>query len=338
MQKPDYYKILGVAKNASDEEIQRAYRKLARKYHPDVSRDKDAERKFKELNEAREVLKDPEKRKLYDTYGNDWQTEKDRPPPHFRSGGRRTNAAGGGFSRSYRFEGDEFRGSADFDDIIENLFQQGTGGHGGGRYSQHNYDAAGRSTEAEITVSLRDVFQGASKTLNLQSYELGDDGRMQPVTRTLQVKIPKGITDGAVIRLAGQGERGVGRGSDGDLLLRIHIAADSRFKTDGHDLFTVISVSPWEAVLGAAIPVETMDGTVTLSVPRGSQNGRRLRLRGKGLPMRNGSAGDIIVELEVQLPDQISSEEEKLFIEIANISKFNPRAQKVQRAGGQTDN
>ncbi|MDK9708279.1 MAG: DnaJ domain-containing protein [Desulforhopalus sp.] len=332
MKAKNYYDILGVTKTATDEEIQRAYRKLARKYHPDVSKDKDADKKFKELNEAREVLKDPEKRKLYDTYGSDWQREKDRPPPYSRySGGAGPGPEG--FSRSFHFDGGGFGGGAGFEDIFENLFQQG--GAGAGRRQGYSDDFPGQSTEAEITISLHDVFNGASKTLTLQSYELGPDGRMQPVSRTLQVKIPKGITDGAVIRLAGQGGKGSGRGGDGDLLLRIHIAPDPRFKTEGHDLYTVVAVSPWEAMLGAGIPVETMDGTVNLSVPRGSQNGRKLRLRGKGLPKRSGGAGDILVELEVRLPDQITEEEEKLFLQMAKTSRFNPRMKKAQRAGGQ---
>jgi curved DNA-binding protein len=335
MKKRDYYEILGVTKNASEDEIQRAYRKLARKYHPDVSKDKDADKKFKELNEAREVLKDPEKRKLYDTYGVNWQQEKDRPHTQHHGYSARGTKGHNGFSRSFHFTGDNFGKSTDFEDILEDLFQQGSGGQK--RYGSHGYDSPGKEAEAEITISLSDVFHGASRTLTLQSYEFGNDGRMQPITRTLQVKIPKGITDGAVIRLAGQGERGSGHGKAGDLLLRIHIAADSRFKAEGHDLYTVVAVSPWEAVLGAGIPVQTMDGTVTLSVPRGSQNGRRLRLRGKGLPKRNGSAGDIIVELEVRLPDHISSGEERLFLELTNISKFNPRAKNMQRAGSQTN-
>ena len=334
MKAQNYYEILGLRKDASDDQIQRAYRKLARKYHPDVSKDKDADKKFKELNEAREVLKDPEKRKLYDTYGANWQQEKDRPRSQYRYGGR-AEPGSGGHSQSFHFTGNDFGESADFNDILENLFRQGVGDQSS--YGRHNYDSSGKATEAEITVTLSEVFHGAARTLTLQSYDLGPDGKMQPVARTLQVKIPKGITDGAVIRLAGQGERGGGRGKAGDLLLRIRIAVDSRFKADGHDLYTVVAVSPWEAILGAGIPVQTMDGTVTLSVPRGSQNGRKLRLRGKGLPKRNGSAGDIIVELEVRIPDHISGEEERLFMEMAKSSKFNPRAKQNQRAGNQTN-
>ncbi len=334
MKAQNYYEILGVSKDASDDQIQRAYRKLARKYHPDVSKDKDADKKFKELSEAREVLKDPEKRKLYDTYGADWQQEKERPRSQHRYDGQAATGSGG-YSRSFHFTGNDFGESADFDDILENLFRQDGGDQSG--YGRHTYDSPGNTTEAEITVALSEVFHGAGRTLTLQSYELGPDGKMQPVTRTLQVKIPKGITDGAVIRLAGQGERGGGRGKAGDLLLRIRITADNRFKADGHDLYTVVAVSPWEALLGGGISIETMDGTVTLSVPRGSQNGRKLRLRGKGLPKRNGSAGDIIVELDLQIPDHITGEEERLFLEMAKISKFNPRAKKTQRAGSRAN-
>ncbi|MBU1564847.1 MAG: DnaJ domain-containing protein [Proteobacteria bacterium] len=332
MKAKNYYEILGVSKNASDDQIQRAYRKLARKYHPDVSKDKDADKKFKELNEAREVLKDPEKRKLYDTYGANWQQGKDRPRSQQGYGGYAASGSSK-YSQSFRFAGNDFSETADFNEILENLFRQGAGEHTG--YADRSFDSSGEATEAKITVTLSEVFHGANRTLTLQSYEFGSDGKLHPVNRTLQVKIPKGITDGAVIRLAGQGGQGSGRGKAGDLLLCIRIAADSRFKADGHDLYTVVAVSPWEVILGAAIPVQTMDGTVTLSVPRGSQNGRKLRLRGKGLPKRNGSTGDIIVELEVRIPDEITSEEERLCMEMAKISKFDPRSKKAQRAGSQ---
>jgi curved DNA-binding protein len=337
MQGQDYYKILGVAKNASAEEIQRAFRKLARKYHPDVNKEKNAEEKFKELNEACEVLKDPEKRKLYDAYGGNWQQVKNhRPSDTWRPG---TGAAGGqGRSQSFHYRnepfGESFGESDDFSEILENMIRQGKTGRP--RYGSSGYDSAGRSTEAEITVSLGEVFHGANRTLTMQSYEIGTDGRLQPVTRTFQVKIPKGITDGATIRLAGQGEQGRGYGSSaGDLLLRVHIAPDPRFRVEGYDLHTVIAVSPWEAVLGAGIPVQTMDGTVTLSIPKGSQNGGKLRLRGKGLPNRSDGAGDIIVQLEVRLPERMTVEEERLFAEMAERSRFNPREWHKQRAAGE---
>jgi curved DNA-binding protein len=333
MQGHDYYKILGVAENASADEIQRAFRKLARKYHPDVNKEKDAEEKFKELNEACEVLKDPEKRKLYDAYGRNWQQEKNRRP----SDPWRSTAGSQGRSQPFHFRsepfGESFGESDDFSEILENMIRQGKTGRS--RYGSSGYDSAGRSTEAEITVSLSEVFHGATRTLTMQSYEMGNDGRLQPVTRTFQVKIPKGITDGATIRLAGQGEQGRGYGGAGDLLLRIHIAPDPRFRVEGYDLHTVIAVSPWEAVLGAGIPVQTMDGTVTLSIPKGSQNGGKLRLRGKGLPNRGDGAGDIIVQLEVRLPERMTVEEERLFAEMAERSRFNPREWHKQRAASE---
>ncbi len=266
MKAQNYYEILGVSKVASDDQIQRAYRKLARKYHPDVSKDKDADKKFKELSEAREVLKDPEKRKLYDTYGANWQQEKDRPRSQHRYDGQAAPGSGG-YSQSFHFTGNDFGESADFDEILENLFRQGAGDQSG--YGRHNYDSPGKPTDAEITVTLSEVFHGAGRTLTLQSYELGSDSKMQPVARALQVKIPKGITDGAVIRLAGHGERDGGRGM--------------------------------------------------------------------GLPKRNGSARDTIVELDLQIPDHITGEEERLFMEMAKIFKFNPPAKKTQRAGSQAN-
>lgn len=331
----DYYKILGIAKNASADEIQRAFRKLARKYHPDVNNEKDAEEKFKELNEACEVLKDPEKRKLYDAYGRNWQQEKNRRPSDpWRT--RADEARGQGRSQSFHYRNESFGESDDFSEILENMIRQGKTGHT--RHGSSGYDSAGRSTEAEITVSLSEVFHGAPRTLTMQSYEIGSDGRLQPVTRTFQVKIPKGITDGATIRLAGQGEQGRGYGSSaGDLLLRIHIAPDPRFRVEGYDLHTVVAVSPWEAVLGAGIPVQTMDGTVTLSIPKGSQNGGKLRLRGKGLPNRSDGAGDIIVQLEVRLPERMTVEEERLFVEMAERSRFNPREWHKQKAAGEVN-
>lgn len=329
MQFQDYYEVLGVSRNATSDEIKRAYRKLARKYHPDVNKDKSAEAKFKQLSEAGEVLKDPEKRKLYDKYGQNWQQGNEQASTFSRA--RRSGAQGRqGFSGSYRFKGDEFGQSDEYSDIFRDLF--GEEGRGGGRYGSDVHREDGRATEAEITVSLADVFHGATRNLSMQSYASGPDGHLRPVTKTLQVKIPKGITDGSVIRLAGQGEQGYGLGRPGDLLLRIRISPDPRFKVAGHDLHTIVAVSPWEVVLGARIPVQTVDGTVDLTIPRGSQNGKRFRLRGKGLPKRSGGAGDLLVELEVRLPDHASEEEERIFTEMAKASKFNPRQNQNQRA------
>ena len=332
MKKRDYYEILGVPRSASDEEIQRAYRRLARTLHPDVNKDKDAEKKFKELGEAREVLKDPEKRKLYDRFGHRWQQAAESGQtssrPSGREGRRQRPGAASGFS-SGRFDS-----SFQWEDVVEDLFRQ-SGAAGGGRGEARGFEQT-PVAEAEVTVSLADVFFGATRTITLQTYGVTEEGGVAPVQRTLQVKIPQGIKDGAVIRLAGQGGPGSSWGRNGDLHLRVRIAPDPNFARDGQDLLTVVTVSPWEAILGATIAVRTFDGTVTVRVPKNSQNGSRLRLRGKGMPGRDGGAGDLLVELEVRLPEKIEAEEERLWRELASRSRFDPRqgvAQKRPRGG-----
>jgi len=322
----DYYKILGVSKDASQKEIQRAYRKLARKFHPDVNKDKDAEAQFKRLNEANEVLKDPEKRKLYDTYGENWQQGGFQPPPNWNQDFRH-NQGSESFSRTFRFGNDGSFGETEgFSDFFNSLFGNR---FAKGRAYDRGFDMPGQSREAEITISLDDVLSGATKSISLQSYESDSNGHVRPVTKTLQVKIPKGVTNGSVIRLAGQGEQGTGHGASGDLLLRITIAQDSRFRIDGYNLYTVVAVTPWEAALGAKIPIATVGKTVTLTVPKGSQNGKRLR---KGIPKKSGPPGDIIVELEIQIPERLTQDEEQLLNELSVKSKFNPREKRRQRA------
>ncbi len=311
MKAREYYQILGVPKSASTEEINRAYRKLARRFHPDVNKDKDAEERFKEISDAVGVLKDPEKRKLYDLYGPGWQQVAEQPPT-----GREGQSGAGGFSSEFHFRPGSQGESGDFSSIFENLFGEGARGNS---WSGRESPAA---MEAEITVSLTDVHRGVRRTLHLQSVEA--DGL--PETRRLQVTIPKGIGDGDLIRLAGQGQGG------GDLLLQVRIAPDPRFRLRDHDLQTVVAVSPWEAALGAKIEVETLDGHVVLTVPAGSQNGGTLRLRGKGLAKRDGSRGDLLVSLEVRLPETLGREEKRLFEEMARVSRFTPRSELKQRA------
>jgi curved DNA-binding protein len=317
MKSQDYYKILGVPRTASSEEINRAYRKQARRYHPDVNNDPEAEAKFKEISEAGGVLKDPEKRKLYDIYGSAWQQAADQPPPKQQPRPGREN-----FSREFRFTGGGAGQNEEFASIFGDLFGQRPGQAAGDEYRRPTED------RAEITVSLSDVHQGASRTLHLQSSEIDDSGRIKPVNRRLQVTIPRGITDGALIRLAGQGQGGA------DLLLQVNIAPDPRFNLQGHDLQTVVAVSPWEAALGAKIEVQTLDGSVVLVVPKGSQNGATLRLRGKGLAKRDGVRGDLLVSLEIRVPESLGHEEQRLFEEMARTSRFDPRTGHGQRAAG----
>jgi len=327
----DYYKILGVSRNASQEEIQRAYRKRARKLHPDVNKEKNGEEEFKKLNEANEVLKDPEKRKLYDTYGENWQQGGFQQPSDSWSQQYRQGAGHGSSSREFRFSSDgSFGESSDFSDFFNSLFGEGFSQ----RHShQHHSSTPGRSQEADITVSLADVVNGATKSISLQSYESSQEGHVRPVTKTFQVKIPRGVTNGSVIRLAGQGEKGSSGMLPGDLLLRIHIADDPRFRIDGYDLITVVPISPWEAALGVKVVVQTVDGSVTVTIPKGSQNRKKMRLRGKGLPNKQGEPGDLIVQLEIQIPTSLTKEEEALLQELAQKSKFNPRIKTKQRAG-----
>lgn len=319
----DYYKILGLNKSASEDDIKRAYRKLARKYHPDVNTAVSAEEKFKEVSEAYEVLKDPEKRKKYDDYGQNWEQTGPRAKPEwqwdFRQQDQRHERP-----QQYRYASSfDMGGAADFSDFFRSFFGEETTREG--RTTKSDWSTPGRSQEAEITISLADAYHGLIKNISLQSYE--DDGRggVKPATKNFRVRIPKGINDGATIRLTGQGEKGAGGAQDGDLLLKINIQPDARFRLEGNDLHTIVPVSPWEAALGAKIPVETMNGSVTLTVPRGSQNGRRLRLRGKGMPKKQGGAGDLIVDLDIHVPKTLSSEEERLFAELARVSRFKPR-------------
>jgi curved DNA-binding protein len=317
----DYYETLGVGRNATQDEIRRAYRKAARKYHPDVNKAKDAEEKFKQANEAYEVLKDPEKRKLYDQLGANWKAGQEfRPPPgwenvHFE------------FRGSPGAEGFDLGGG--FSDFFEMLF----GGRGGGRRADGgatrgrpaSWTMAGQDHEAEITIRLEDSYRGATKTITLQGHEVDDQGRVQPVTRTYEVRIPAGVTDGSRIRLAGKGGPGIGGGPPGDLYLKIRLEPHPRFRVEGHDLQMEIPVTPWEATLGSKVEVQIMEGTANLKIPPGTQSGQKLRLRGKGLPMRDGGRGDLFAVVKIVVPKTLSSRERELFTEMARVSSFNPR-------------
>jgi curved DNA-binding protein len=316
----DYYQTLGVSRNATQDEIRRAYRKAARKYHPDVNKAKDAEEKFKQANEAYEVLKDPEKRKLYDQLGAEWKAgQAFRPPPgwedvHFE------------FRGSPGAEGFDLGGG--FSDFFEMLFGgRRRGGRGGGATSgrQASWSMPGRDLEAEITTRLEDSYHGATKTITLQGHEVDDQGKVRPVTRTYEVRIPAGVTDGSRVRLAGKGSPGIGGGPPGDLYLKIHLEPHPRFRVDAHDLQVEVPVTPWEAALGRTVEVPIMEGTANLRLPPGTQSGQKLRLRGKGLPMRDGGRGDLFAVVKIVVPKTLSNRERELFTEMAGVSSFNPR-------------
>ena len=352
----DYYKTLGIERSASPEQIQAAYRALARKWHPDVNTSPDAEKKFKEISEAYEVLKDPQKRKRYDTLGANWQAGDDfRPPPGwegFPSG----RSSGGGPNFHFKgFDGNEsfdfFSGG--FSDFFETLFGGGgfgmnAGGFGGGFGAAESRTSAGRGRaggssrsgtgggsrgsrsaldpdpEAEVAMTLEEAYRGGRRTLTLTIDEPGPSGATQRRQKNYEVTIPPGIGDGKRLRLAGEG----GLRSDGtkaDLFLRIRINPHPRFRINGADLEADLPVAPWEAALGAKVTARLPDGTATVGVPAGSQTGKRLRLKGKGLRAEGSKRGDLYLVVSIRIPDSLSERERRLFEELAQASDYDPR-------------
>ena len=313
----DYYESLGVNRNATEDEIKRAYRKLARKYHPDVNKDKGAEEKFKQINEAHEVLKDPEKRKLYDQLGSNWQAGQDfKPPPGWEN--VHFEFRGGPGGEAYDFGGG-------FSDFFEMLFGGRMGGGGRTTARQSSWVMRGQDHEAKIEIDLESAYHGTTRTLTLQGHEIDPEGKVRPTVQNIQVKIPPGVTDGTRIRLTGKGGEGIGGGPRGDLYLKVSIESHPRFTLDGHNLEVEVPIAPWEGALGARVQVATMDGMVNLKVPAGSQSGKKLRLRGKGFPKKGGERGDLIVRLKIVLPRNLTGKEKELFAEMAKVSNFNPR-------------
>lgn len=321
----DYYETLGIDRKATPEEIQKAYRKLARKYHPDINKTKDAEDRFKEINEANEVLSDPEKRKRYDALGANWKAGQDfRPPPGWE-------ANGGGFQFNFGEGGAGFTGFSDFFDAIFGNSGFGGGGFGGQSYGEQSFGgrgfggagpfggaagsgfgrAAPQASEARLEISFEDALQGATKSIQIQD----PSGR----TRSLQVKIPVGTNDGATIRLAG-------KDGEGDLYLKLKLASHPRYTAVGNDLVVKLPVAPWEAALGAKIDLVLPDGTIKLAVPPGSQSGSKLRVRGRGFAVSKGVRGDALAEIKIVVPPSLSAAERKGFEELAAASRFNPRS------------
>ena len=298
----DYYEALGVARDATDEDIRRAYRKLARQYHPDVNKEVGAEERFKEISEAYEVLRDPDKRQRYDRLGANWKAGEGGGAgfeEFFRRGGGRSGGFGDGGVRV------DFGGDADFGDLFGDLFGGGGGRRGGDSIFEGFTGARVPQQDAILELSLEDAVTGGRRRL-----AVGD--------RDLEVEIPAGIRDGQRLRIRGEGD-------DADLVLLIRLRDDPRFRVEGDDLYTDLAIAPWDAVLGATVPVQTVTGTARLKVPAGSSSGRRLRLRGEGLPRAGGCRGDLYAVVSIKVPKKLGKRERELFEQLRDASTFDPR-------------
>lgn len=330
----DYYSSLGVSRTATAEEIQRAYRALARKYHPDVNKEPGAEARFKEVSEAYEVLKDPKKRERYDALGANWRAgEEFRPPPGWqqRGGSRRSASADaqdfGGFSEFFESVfGGGGTGGFDMDEFIRSAGASGRGSAEAGRRN-HGHTSPrprrGADHEAEVTISLTEAVRGGSRQIALRSDD-DQDGQ----TRSYEVRIPPGVTSGSTIRLSGQGGSGRAGGETGDLLLRVNIAPDPRFRIEpegGHDLITTVNIAPADAALGGKVDVSTVDGEVRLTIPAGTQSGQRMRIRGHGLTKRSGERGDLFAEMRIVVPRELSPDERAAYEQLARVTSTPPR-------------
>lgn len=311
MQFKDYYEVMGLARDASQEDVKKAYRRLARKYHPDVSSEPDAEARFKQLGEAYEVLKDPEKRTAYDKLGDRWQEGQEfRPPPDWNFDFR-----GGAGPGEFR----EFSDVGEFSDFFENLFGGRARAAGGRRpFKQRGFDAT-----AEVEVTLPEAFSGTTRTLSLERVDRDAQGRPSRRTQQLNVNIPAGVTNGQQIRLAGQGEPGPGGGEPGDLFLRVRFVKHPWFSADGRDIHVELPVAPWEAALGETVRVPTLGGAVDMKLPKGTQSGKSLRLKGRGLP--GNPPGDQHVTLRIVTPEASTPEIEALYRELADKTRMRPR-------------
>lgn len=323
MEFKDYYKILGVEPTADTKAIKSAYRKLARKYHPDVSEERDAENRFKEVTEAYEVLGDANKRAEYDElrqYGREGQQF--RPPPGWQSTGGFDGGFEGGFSE----------GGGDFSDFFESIFGGAQFGGAqrqrrGARPSGGAFSSRGQDVEVEMPIFLEDTLSEESKQISydLPHYDV-DGSRLEDIHKTLKVKIPKGVSNGERIRLKGQGAPGLGNGPSGDLYLRVRLVPHPLFDVEGHNLVITVPLAPWEAALGAKITTPTLQGKIQLTIPPNSQSGRRLRIKGRGLPSKIGQ-GDLYAVLNVVMPPETTGEVRALWEELAEKVQFDPRAE-----------
>lgn len=314
MKYQDYYQILGVNRDASAEDIKKAYRRLARKYHPDVSKEASAEERFKEVAEAYEVLRDSEKRAAYDQLGSNWRAGQEfRPPPGWQSSTRGPGGSpfGGGF------------GGREFSDFFESLFSNLGSGAGPGFGGARGFQSPGQSQTVALEITLEEAYHGGHRSLQLQLPERDASGRTSTRTRTLNVKIPAGVTTGQKIRLAGQGGAGLGGGPSGDLYLDVTIQPHPLYQLKGRDITLEVPLAPWEAALGCKIDVPTLGGPVTLSIPANARNGQQLRLRGRGLPGQ--PPGDQFAVLCIVNPPADTEAARELFQRMARELPFNPR-------------
>lgn len=307
----DYYKILGVSRNATADEIKKAFRRLARKYHPDVSKEPDAELRMQEVNEANTVLSDPEKRAAYDQLGQGFRPGQEfHPPPGWDSG--------------FEFSGKDFseQDRTGFSDFFSELFghmgqgPKGFRGHGG-------FQSRGEDHRAKVQLDLEDSFSGSVKQLSLRVPQFDAAGRLVLASRTLNVKIPKGVRAGQVIRLAGQGAAGIGAGGAGDLLLEVEFRPHPGFRVDGADLYLSLPVAPWEAALGAVVNVRLPDSEIKVRIPEGAQSGRQLRVRGKGIP--SNPPGDLFLDIQVVVPPADTPKAKQFYEAMSKEMAFDPR-------------
>jgi curved DNA-binding protein len=323
----DYYRVLGVTPQATSDEIKKAFRALARKYHPDVAKDKKAaEEKFKEINEANEVLSNPESRKKFDELGADWKAGAAPRESHGRSASRSAEDGAQGGDDDFQF------GGTGFSDFFEQYFgghteRPGGGspfgsGEFGGRHGQSKAARQGHDIQGDILITLDEVIKGAVRAISVRRTN-GRTGHEE--METYQVRIPKGVQADQTIRLSGKGGAGTNGGQPGDIYLRVRYAQHPDWQVQGADLIGVLELAPWEAILGATVPVATLDGNLSVKVPAGFQQGQRLRMRGKGLPVGAAKFGDLFVEVSIQVPLHSGKEEERLWKELASVSHFNPR-------------
>lgn len=309
----DYYKIMGVDKNATQDEIKKSYRKLARKFHPDVSKEKDAEQRFKDIGEAYEVLRNKEKRAAYDQLGSNWKAGQGfTPPPNWQEQFNQSNAG---------FSGGNFEGGEHFSDFFESLFgggfQQST--QQGFRQDQRQRATKGQDSHAKLMIDLQDSYTGETRSFTLRDQVINEQGQVQNKERTLKVKIPKGIKSGQQIRLAKQGEAGFAGGAHGDLYIEVGFNPDPIFEVDGKNVTIELPITPWQAALGETVTVTTPTGNVELKLPKGVNSGSKMRLKGRGLPTK--VVGDLFVKLKVIFPKKLSSQEIEFYQQLKKLAQ-----------------